>query len=118
MGPGSPKLAGPLFVPHQLSFFNMLFNFNLSIIAVLAGAGFAAAQAEGVNARRLARLGRVVVERASSCTSDSGCGGSSVCCRGLAFGPGEGDGIGSCVPQSHCKGGSCQALGTGGFCDA
>ncbi|KAJ7136143.1 hypothetical protein C8R44DRAFT_869811 [Mycena epipterygia] len=98
---------------------SMFFNFNLALLAALAGAGLVTATAQpNDNERRLARLGRVVSVRQSSCQSDADCGGSSVCCSGLAFGPGEGAGIGSCIDPSACSGGACQALGTGGFCDA
>ncbi|KAJ7910687.1 hypothetical protein B0H13DRAFT_2329215 [Mycena leptocephala] len=93
----------------------MLFNFNIAIIAFLASAGLAASEA--TYDQRLRRLGRVIAARQSSCQSDFDCAGSEVCCSGLAFGPGEGAGIGSCIDQSGCSGGTCNALGTGGFCD-
>ncbi|KAJ6534548.1 hypothetical protein B0H10DRAFT_1972479 [Mycena sp. CBHHK59/15] len=86
--------SSPLFI--------MLFNFNLAIIAVLAGAGLVASASN--DDHRLRRLGRVVAVRQSSCQSDADCDGSSVCCSGLAFGPGEGAGIGSCVDLSACSG--------------
>ncbi|KAJ6631226.1 hypothetical protein B0H10DRAFT_1938742 [Mycena sp. CBHHK59/15] len=88
----------------------MLFNFSLAIIAAVLGAGLVAS--EPANEQRLRCLGRVVVTRETSCQSDNDCDGSS------AFGPGEGSGIGSYIHGSGCHGGNCQALGTGGSCDA
>lgn len=65
----------------------MLFNFNLAIIAVLAGAGLVVAHTNSdSDARRFARLGRVVFPRQGvSCMNDNdnSCPGSEVCCSGL-----------------------------------
>ncbi|KAJ7190928.1 hypothetical protein GGX14DRAFT_482166 [Mycena pura] len=94
----------------------MLLNFNLAItIAVLTGAGLAAADADPH--QRLSRLGRVVAARQSSCQSDSDCSGSQVCCSGLSFGPGEGAGTGLCIDQSGCSDGACFFNNAEGFCD-
>ncbi|KAJ7442520.1 hypothetical protein B0H11DRAFT_2094030 [Mycena galericulata] len=61
----------------------MLFNINLAILVALAGAGLVVSQPDINNERRLARLGRVIAARQSSCTTDNDCPGSSVCCTGL-----------------------------------
>ncbi|KAJ7136144.1 hypothetical protein C8R44DRAFT_769796 [Mycena epipterygia] len=58
----------------------MLFN-NLALIAVLTGTGMVTGSQD---ARRLARLGRVVVpHQGGSCINDNDCPGSEVCCSGL-----------------------------------
>ncbi|KAJ6590526.1 hypothetical protein DFH09DRAFT_1074144 [Mycena vulgaris] len=103
----------------------MLLNFNLAILAVLAGVGLAAAL-EPAYDQRMRGLGRVFAAWQNSCYTDIDCHptgpGTDMCCSGLAHleqdnGPGKGFGIGSCIAQSDCSGGSCFVNGIQGSCD-